>query len=127
MAQQYLTKRKGSPYWHLRYLIPTSLQALIGKKEILVSLKTEDRGLAEKFKAVKLAEFYAKWDPAVQPAAAEALSGKLPIIRPDNAAMIQEAALAGYEMHSKNLAVKRHQMADATQEDFVKYKTKRGR
>lgn len=125
MTQQNLTKRKGSPYWQLRYLVPTSLQAKAGKKEILLSLKTEDRGLAEKLATVKLAELYAEWNAVAKPAATEALLGELPIFRPDNAAMIREAAKAGYELHSKNLAVKRHQMAGANQEDFAKYKAKR--
>ena len=101
------------------------LQAKAGKKEILLSLKTEDRGLAEKLATVKLAELYAKWTPVAQPAAAEALLGALPTFRPDNAAMIREAARAGYELHSKNLSIKRHQMAGATQADFAKYKAKR--
>lgn len=105
--------------------MPTTLQANAGKKEIVLSLKTEDRGLAEKLATVKLAELYAKWHPVAQPAAAEALSEELPTIRPDSAAMIREAAKAGYELQSKNLATKRRQMAGATQEDFAKYKAKR--
>ena len=126
MTQQNLTKRKGSPYWQLRYLVPTSLQAKAGKKEILLSLKTEDRGLAEKLATVKLAELYAKWTPVAQPAAAEALLGALPTFRPDNAAMIREASKAGFQLHSKNLDVKRHQLADATPEAFAEYKACHG-
>lgn len=105
--------------------MPISLQAKAGKKEIVLSLKTEDRGLAEKLATVKLAELYAKWNHVAQPADAQTFLGELSLYRPDNAALIREAAKAGYELHRKNLALKRHQMAEATQEDFAIYKAKR--
>jgi hypothetical protein len=114
LTQQIHTKRKGSPYWQLRYLVPTSLQAKVGKNEILISLKTEYRGSAEKLATVKLAELYAKWNLVAQSAASEAQLREIPTFRPDNAAMIREAAKEGYELHSKNLTIKRHEMAGAT-------------
>lgn len=125
LTQQHITKRKGSPYWQLRYLVPTSLQAKAGKKEILVSLKTEDRGLADKRATIKLAELYAKFAPVTPPAAVDVHLSELPPYRPDNAAMMREAVKAAYDLHSRNLATKRHRMADATPEDFARYKAER--
>jgi hypothetical protein len=48
-----------SVIYHRSARLPASLQASVGKKETMVSLKTEDRGLAQKLIAIKLAEFYA--------------------------------------------------------------------
>lgn len=125
MTQQFITRRIGSSYLYLRVLIPTALQASVGKKEVLRSLKTADPILAEQ-RATKIrAELYAEWCPSMPPAAIEADRGSLPSIRPDNIAMIREANKAGYELHFKNLAVRRREMAHASREDFAKYKKKK--
>ena len=97
----------------------------MGKKEVLRSLKTADPVLAEQ-RATKIrAELYAEWSPSTLPAAIEVDRGLPPSIRPDNTAMIREANKAGYELHFKNLAVRRHEMAHASREDFAKYKEKK--
>ena len=125
MTQQFITRRKGSSCLYLRILIPTALQASLGKKEVLRSLKTADPVLAEQ-RATKIrAELYAEWSPSTLPAAIEVDRGLPPSIRPDNTAMIREANKAGYELHFKNLAVRRHEMAHASREDFAKYKEKK--
>lgn len=85
-------------------------------------MKTEDRGLADKLATIKLAELFAEWAPVARPAATEVHLSDLPPYRPDEAAKIREAVKAGYNLHSKNLAARRHRMAGASQEEYAEYK-----
>lgn len=123
LTQQYITTRKGSPYLHLRVLIPKALQSSIGKKEVLRSLKTEDPVLAEQ-RATKIrAELYAEWNPTTLPAGVEVSPVDKRTVRPDISAMVREASQAGYELFSKKIMAVRIKKAGESPAEFAAYKS----
>lgn len=117
----YLVQRGARGTWQLRVPVPRPLQAVVGQRERIRSLKTTDRATAVRAALPILAEWQREWDSQQAHALPEVQKPIFHHTQPTIAELTQEAVSIGFDGILAELTKRRYQLAGADQKTFDAY------